>query len=154
MRIFFALLLMDTSLRDNQLLVSGMKAESRSFVFYESFLESAPQLIFQFSIFLRTGSMSMFIENCPKMTDYLYFIYYLVWFDRSHSSLFLLSLFFNYYSAIKWSIFKFSFWVKLWIVLMSEDHDLVPASPNNDLYLHWHFKTKTIELINNVVRKT
>jgi hypothetical protein len=51
---------MDTSLAQNSSLVNRIKRESVESGTFEAFLESAPQLIMQCSIILRTGNMSNF----------------------------------------------------------------------------------------------
>ena len=55
---FFALLLMDTSLPQNESLIIRIKRETVGSGLFEAFLESAPQLILQCSIILRTGNLS------------------------------------------------------------------------------------------------
>ncbi len=52
------LALMDTSLAGNVGLVMQLKQDSLEAGFFEAFLESAPQFIFQCSIVLRTGITS------------------------------------------------------------------------------------------------
>ncbi len=60
-QLFVALLLTDTSLPQNASLITRIKSEALESGIYEGFLESAPQLIFQGSIILRTGNTSNFI---------------------------------------------------------------------------------------------
>jgi len=50
---------MDTSNPLNSYLVSALKAKASEISLKEAFLESAPQMILQLYIFLRTGTMSM-----------------------------------------------------------------------------------------------
>ena len=52
------LALMDTSLPQNSQLVFKMKKEALDSGLFEAFLESAPQMILQCSIALRTGQTS------------------------------------------------------------------------------------------------
>jgi hypothetical protein len=58
LRLFFSLLLMDTQLPSNCHLVAEIKSEAVTYGLYEAFLESAPQLILQLSIVLRSGFIS------------------------------------------------------------------------------------------------
>ncbi len=51
------LALMDTSLPKNQQIIEKMKVEAITSRILESFLESAPQFILQWSIILRTGNI-------------------------------------------------------------------------------------------------
>jgi hypothetical protein len=67
LRIFFALLLIDPTLPDNSEQIFLIKQEVLGSAVWESFLESAPQLILQSSIVLRTG-------NIGKM--YFFFVFY------------------------------------------------------------------------------
>ena len=57
-RLFFALLLTDTSLPENSKFVLKIKQEALGAGLFEAILESAPQLILQSSIVLRTGNIS------------------------------------------------------------------------------------------------
>jgi hypothetical protein len=50
--------LMDTNLPENAMLVTKIKQEALGSGLFEAFLESAPQLILQCSIILRTGVTS------------------------------------------------------------------------------------------------
>jgi hypothetical protein len=50
---------MDSSLPDNLLLIAKIKQKAMGSGLFEAFLESAPQLILQCSIILRTGVTSM-----------------------------------------------------------------------------------------------
>jgi len=59
---------MDTQVPSNCHLVSEIKSEAVTYGLYEAFLESAPQLILQLSIVLRSGFIS---EN-------IYFIFFLL----------------------------------------------------------------------------
>ena len=59
---FLSLALMDTSLPENLNVVLTIKKEAFSLGLTAAFLESAPQLILQSSIILRTGYTSMFKE--------------------------------------------------------------------------------------------
>jgi hypothetical protein len=52
---------MDTSLPQNALLIERIKHKALGSGLFEAFLESAPQLILQCSIILRTGNTSNFI---------------------------------------------------------------------------------------------
>jgi hypothetical protein len=53
-----ALLLIDTSLEKHVSLILRVKQEALGAATFEAFLESAPQLILQLSIVLRTGNIS------------------------------------------------------------------------------------------------
>ena len=53
-------MLMDTQLLVNRDLVASIKEEALFDGFFEGFLESVPQFIFQLSIILRTGVISKF----------------------------------------------------------------------------------------------
>ena len=57
---FFALLLMETSISQNANLILSVKEEALGSGLFEAFLESAPQFILQCSIILKTGNMSKF----------------------------------------------------------------------------------------------
>jgi len=59
LRIFFGLATMNTSNPLNSYLVSTLKAKASEISLSEAFLESAPQMVLQLYIFLRTGTMSM-----------------------------------------------------------------------------------------------
>jgi len=50
---------MDTSNPLNSYLVGALKSKASEISLTEAFLESAPQMILQLYIFLRTGTMSM-----------------------------------------------------------------------------------------------
>ncbi len=50
-------MIMDTSLSTNSTLIFTMKKEALESGLFEAFLESAPQLILQLSIVLRTGNI-------------------------------------------------------------------------------------------------
>jgi hypothetical protein len=56
-RLFIGLALMDTSLPKNQHIIKKMKVEAITSRILESFLESAPQFILQWSIISRTGNI-------------------------------------------------------------------------------------------------
>ena len=58
MRLLASLLLMETQLPINSIVVSKIKREAVTIGLIEAFLESAPQLILQLSIVLRTGYLS------------------------------------------------------------------------------------------------
>ena len=57
-RLFFALLLMDSSLLSNTTLILRIKNEALGSGLLEAFLESAPQFILQLFIILSTGQIS------------------------------------------------------------------------------------------------
>ena len=56
-------MLMDTQLLVNRDLVASIKEEALFDGFFEGFLESVPQFIFQLSIILRTGVISKFFKD-------------------------------------------------------------------------------------------
>jgi hypothetical protein len=58
LRLFVSLLTTDTQLPGNSILVSKIQKEATGSSLLEAFLESAPQLILQLSIILRTGIAS------------------------------------------------------------------------------------------------
>jgi len=58
------LLLTDTSLPQNAKLIFEMKKEALVSGLFEAFLESAPQMLLQCSIVLRTGVTSKFLGQC------------------------------------------------------------------------------------------
>jgi hypothetical protein len=68
LRIFFALLLIDPTLPDNSEQIFFIKQEVLGSAVWESFLESAPQLILQSSIVLRTGNIGkMYFFVCISL---------------------------------------------------------------------------------------
>ena len=66
-RVLFALMAMDTQLPENFPLISKLKGEANNLGLLEAFLESAPQLILQLSIILRTGVMSIEMFFCTTL---------------------------------------------------------------------------------------
>ncbi len=78
---FFALLLMDTSLPQNESLIIRIKRETVGSGLFEAFLESAPQLILQCSIILRTGNLSYHFNasNNGQITVNFHSHYELFW---------------------------------------------------------------------------
>ncbi len=57
LRLSICLFLMDTSMPKNQHIIKKMKVEALMSRILESFLESAPQFILQWSIIFRTGNI-------------------------------------------------------------------------------------------------
>ena len=60
---------MDTSLRQNAQLIERIKHKALGSGLFEAFLESAPQLILQCSIILRTGNTSNYCTMKFRGTD-------------------------------------------------------------------------------------
>ncbi len=54
---------MDTANPLNSYLVSSLMSKASEITTFEGFLESAPQLILQLTVFLKSGNMSMIIIN-------------------------------------------------------------------------------------------
>jgi len=52
---------MDTNLPENSVLINNIMKEALEASIFETYLESAPQFIFQMSIILRTGQIGKFI---------------------------------------------------------------------------------------------
>jgi hypothetical protein len=61
LRALFSLILMDTNLPENSVLINNIMKEALEASIFETYLESAPQFIFQMSIILRTGQIGKFI---------------------------------------------------------------------------------------------